>query len=605
MELGTYSERQRQRDPLNVELETSREEAGVLAAFSHHAAASDPRLDRSSRLRSAFAGGWLGDRASGAAEDRDSFSVGGYSPYDVAYRGQAHGGSGDPFGGERHSAYTKTSRIALLLTGAAIAATTAYFFLRRPGLQAEGNGGKQLPPGDPCVVEKSPECAIYPFFDGFNPDVVRLLDANTTTSNLLFRTSMPLDPNTKHLALEDLKAAAARQAEKNALSFPADPKVIFFTFQWDGANGMLLERCEVAREACDARTHSGVGTVHWPIYGQNVSPYSLPPEIRNSLARNFTQWDGDTLEEKVEVLRRMVHVSLEDNAAMTVEGHSFFVQEESGKTAGAETDTESPSLRTEKKDPSKEGQRTRGPLVSFIHCHHGQDRTGAVAAAYKMRYLGFSLDAVFRENAVLGQHLTESVNSMMWYCLYLQTKLGLSSTQCYDVVSANPAMHFAANGMAPKVPPGVLPASLPAFDPATVSVPGTDVSSSSASTSVRAPLSGGGIPAAAHKSKVVAASPEKSVRGALQKLDVQQPVPGGAQPSPAVVDVGAGSAGASRGPSVSLSREADAGEKQKTDGSLSPGQDGGSNEESAPAESLARVPPVLSSSGVESEPLSQ
>lgn len=52
-----------------------------------------------------------------------------------SFTGQAHGAEGGPFGRERHSSYTKTSRVAFLLTAVAIAATTAYFFLRRPELR--------------------------------------------------------------------------------------------------------------------------------------------------------------------------------------------------------------------------------------------------------------------------------------------------------------------------------------------------------------------------------------------------------------------------------------------------------------------------------------
>lgn len=44
----------------------------------------------------------------------------------------------------------------------------------------------------------------------------------------------------------------------------------------------------MAREACEARSHPGVGTVHWPIFGQNVSPYSLPQEV----SRFSVVWDA-------------------------------------------------------------------------------------------------------------------------------------------------------------------------------------------------------------------------------------------------------------------------------------------------------------------------
>lgn len=38
--------------------------------------------------------------------------------------------------------------------------------------------------------------------------------------------------------------------------------------------------------------------------------------------------------------------------------------------------------------------------VVLVHCHHGKDRTGLLVAAYKMRFLNFSLAAAWRDNKV-------------------------------------------------------------------------------------------------------------------------------------------------------------------------------------------------------------
>ncbi|CBZ50004.1 conserved hypothetical protein [Neospora caninum Liverpool] len=448
MELGSYSERQRQRDPLNVEQEPH------VAAF-HQGSSS-----RASALRSAFAGGWLGggDSRNDAPGDDGEFSISGYSPYDVAYRGQAYGDSA--LISRTPQPDSKSRRFVFLLVGGLIATASVYFLYSRtpqPGLLGHTEG-------DPCVVDRSEACRAYPFYGGFDANVVRMIDADTTTKNFLFRSSMPLDSETHSLALHKVQMAAAEQAAGNGLQLPARAKILFFTLQWDGYNGPLLERCEIAREACQARPVPGVGTVHWPIFGQNVNPFRLPDDSRTALARTFTDWDADGLDQKVSILHQLVHVSAKENAAVftTEDGKSVFSaspnEAQSGQGAQRDSVSAAKGGNGEHDDVSLTDDV---PVISVIHCHHGVDRTGAVTAAYKMRFLGFSLDAVFKEARALGQNLVESIYSMMWYCLYLETALNLKTTQCYDVVTANANVPYFTNGRAPHTPPGVLPDPLP------------------------------------------------------------------------------------------------------------------------------------------------
>lgn len=187
---------------------------------------------------------------------------------------------------------------------------------------------------------------------------------------------------------------------------------------------------------------------------------------------------------------------------------------------------------------------------------------------------------------------------MMWYCLHLQTKLGISSARCYDVVSANPTMQFVANGMAPKVPPGALPASLAAFNAPAVSIPGTGGSSPSAVTVGRAPSEEDrGRQTAGLPSEVVPASSEKSLGETPQPFDGRQQVPRGAATPPAAAGL---PAGASDEPAVSPLARSAGSEDHRTDGSsVSSPDDGGATEQNAPAESLARVPPLSPSGGVD------
>ncbi|KAL8450990.1 hypothetical protein Emed_002200 [Eimeria media] len=75
-------------------------------------------------------------------------------------------------------------------------------------------------------------------------------------------------------------------------------------------------------------------------------------------------------------------------------------------------------------------------LVLLVHCHHGRDRTGLLVGAYKMKHLGFSLADVWKDNRAFGMNLFEAVNSLMWYCLYLEQGLGLTTPRCFDVYKA-------------------------------------------------------------------------------------------------------------------------------------------------------------------------
>ncbi|EPR58545.1 hypothetical protein TGGT1_221230 [Toxoplasma gondii GT1] len=439
MELGSYSERQRQRDPLNVEQEPP------ISAFNQGPSS------RSTALRSAFAGGWLGGGDSRSDTPDDGEFISGYSPYDVAYRGQAYGDSA--LMSRTPPPDLKARRFVFLLVGGLIATASVYFLYNRapqPGLLGHTEG-------DPCVVDRSEACSAYPFYGGFNANLVRMIDADTTTKNFLFRSAMPLDPETHNLTIHKVQMAAAEQAANNGLQLPPRAKMLFFTLEWDGYNGPLLERCEIAREACQARQFPGVGTVHWPIYGQNMNPFRLAEGKRAALARTFVDWDADNLEQKVSTLHQLVHVSVKDNAAVfvTAEGKSVF--------AGAPLDRQDVSGDSVSTDSGRDGEvlTEEVPVISVIHCHHGVDRTGALTAAYKMRYLGFSLDAVFREARALGQNLVESIYSMLWYCLYLETALKLETAKCYDVVGSHANAQFFTNGQAPHTPPGILPNPLP------------------------------------------------------------------------------------------------------------------------------------------------
>ncbi len=72
------------------------------------------------------------------------------------------------------------------------------------------------------------------------------------------------------------------------------------------------------------------------------------------------------------------------------------------------------------------GEREGVGRVVFMHCSAGMDRTGLVAGAYKMKYLGMSMKEVLAENAGFGGHRKEmmfnALNGLKWYCLSIRPR---------------------------------------------------------------------------------------------------------------------------------------------------------------------------------------
>lgn len=149
--------------------------------------------------------------------------------------------------------------------------------------------------------------------------------------------------------------------------------------------------------------------LHWPTYGVEVSdfksvcarralscPETMQPEhmtkaARLMLAADHWQWDTNHFEERVQALHALL------------------------------TDTT--------------GSR---PKVIFFHGNHGCDRTGALFAAYALRYRNRSLTEAIAENELIDrQHMSYKHQvAAQWYCEYLVSR-GLY-TRDYDCGNCKP-----------------------------------------------------------------------------------------------------------------------------------------------------------------------
>ena len=70
------------------------------------------------------------------------------------------------------------------------------------------------------------------------------------------------------------------------------------------------------------------------------------------------------------------------------------------------------------------GMKKSIPVVIYIHCEAGKDRTGEISGSYYMKYLNWEFNqALWYDNhCVEGTRdiSTESKNGLQWYCYYLK-----------------------------------------------------------------------------------------------------------------------------------------------------------------------------------------
>ena len=68
------------------------------------------------------------------------------------------------------------------------------------------------------------------------------------------------------------------------------------------------------------------------------------------------------------------------------------------------------------------------PVVVYIHCKSGKNRTGEVIACYRMKYMGMSYKEAVKANTdAFGEIHEINQNAIKWYALYLKEVEGMNS----------------------------------------------------------------------------------------------------------------------------------------------------------------------------------
>jgi hypothetical protein len=208
----------------------------------------------------------------------------------------------------------------------------------------------------------------------FSPAMVSLIALNSESGNFLYRGDMPI--NGQQFSYDELRSAL-----KNATPGGALPDQ-YFVVDISLVNSINpQEAVHLGIERRFWKDNNELGQViNHPVYGSLTSPNDYSTEERKRLEKIPTLSSTDVLLENIQSLLLA-------------------------------------------------NQLNGLPLVLYIHCEAGMDRTGEVAAAYAMKYLGSSYaDAYANAKRVARRELRSvSRNELQWYAYYLRDVQNVST----------------------------------------------------------------------------------------------------------------------------------------------------------------------------------
>jgi hypothetical protein len=207
-------------------------------------------------------------------------------------------------------------------------------------------------------------------------------------SNFLFRGGLPLAGHPPAFNYKGLKQAIINAGNRAGVKVPSSFYIIDVNF-------LNIENPRDARrifvEQKFFQTRPALGRIQvWGINGTHLN--AKDPSLaasREYLARNLDSWLSDKLASRVETLREWLEGS-------------------------------APVFHGKKKLP----------IVIYIHCVAGCDRTGEFSGAYYLRYLNKSWEEMNALNRSMCRHNRpfgcKNYRAVQWYCLWLNLERGFS-----------------------------------------------------------------------------------------------------------------------------------------------------------------------------------
>eukprot|EP00026_Physarum_polycephalum_P017198 Phypoly_transcript_18346.p1 GENE.Phypoly_transcript_18346~~Phypoly_transcript_18346.p1 ORF type:complete len:249 (+),score=36.42 Phypoly_transcript_18346:37-747(+) len=205
--------------------------------------------------------------------------------------------------------------------------------------------------------------------EDFNPKKVNLIDR--AGINWLFRGNEPKN-STNMFVYSELVSTMQQVALSQAnTSLPSSFYLLDLSFESYEEEDKIIERAFFAENP-----HLGNFT-DWVIIGDFTGPNEYPASVVKQRAMTLELWQLDKLPSRVVTLRNILNSPGPNNI----------------------------------------------PVVIYIHCEAGSDRTGEVSGAYYLTYLNFpSFEAAITlDNKIAGRPIRNaSANALQWYCYYLQ-----------------------------------------------------------------------------------------------------------------------------------------------------------------------------------------
>lgn len=210
--------------------------------------------------------------------------------------------------------------------------------------------------------------------------------------NFLFRGAHPVIEITgkpARFGYEALRSALENAGRDAGQEIPSSFTLIDVSLLWvENPQDHNRERALVMAEEAFFSTRPDLGQLHmWPLQGTRLDP--ADPSIgmhRQYLAQNPDSWLSDSLVVRVETLRKWM---------------------ENSSTFGV-----------------------TGPVIIYVHCFGGCDRTGELIGAYSLRYLNMTWEEVRSLNAghCRPDHDYEknNCNALQWYGIWLNQNSGRS-----------------------------------------------------------------------------------------------------------------------------------------------------------------------------------
>jgi len=215
-----------------------------------------------------------------------------------------------------------------------------------------------------------------------NYDRVHLVDANSAMGTFLFRGNQPELNNT--FAYTTLKTYLTQRAqEEGGIKLP-DLYYLYDISLLSVNNSDEVAALQVEIDYMKQNPSLGY-LLNWPLQGDVLGPYNYSIINREYLATTLPAWQPDQLAAKVKFIKSLL---------------------------------------------TRQTKVTDLPLVVYVHCGHGQDRTGEMTGAYELQYNLKTFQEIWSYDTGMGMDVVENEHSLQWYCLYYADTNGKSSSFC-------------------------------------------------------------------------------------------------------------------------------------------------------------------------------